>query len=237
MLKNLILKIVRKQYYNSETYVKYLKSRGLKLGDNVVFYDPSKKPIDEQRIPFIKIGNSCRITEGVKILGHDYSYATLRPIYHEMLLKTDEVIIGNNVFIGINSIILMGTKIGDNSIIGAGSVVSGKFPSNVVIAGNPAKVICSIDEYYNKLKKNFERNAILYYKILSDDGKRNVNEEKMLWYNCLWDTEKKEDIFKNIKIDGDIKEEVIQDMLEIRPKYKSFKDFILSIEKRNHNEF
>lgn len=237
MLKNLILKIVRKQYYNSETYVKYLKSRGLKLGDNVVFYDPSKKPIDEQRIPFIKIGNSCRITEGVKILGHDYSYATLRPIYHEMLLKTDEVIIGNNVFIGINSIILMGTKIGDNSIIGAGSVVSGKFPSNVVIAGNPAKVICSIDEYYNKLKKNFERNAILYYKILSDNGKRNVNEEKMLWYNCLWDTEKKEDIFKNIKIDGDIKEEVIQDMLEIRPKYKSFKDFILSIEKRNHNEF
>ncbi len=237
MLKNLMLKIVRKQYYNSETYVKYLKSRGLKLGDNVVFYDPSKKPIDEQRIPFIKIGNSCRITEGVKILGHDYSYATLRPIYHEMLLKTDEVIIGNNVFIGINSIILMGTKIGDNSIIGAGSVVSGKFPSNVVIAGNPAKVICSIDEYYNKLKKNFERNAILYYKILSDNGKRNVNEEKMLWYNCLWDTEKKEDIFKNIKIDGDIKEEVIQDMLEIRPKYKSFKDFILSIEKRNHNEF
>ena len=49
--------------------------------------------------------------------------------------------IGNNVFIGINCIILSNTTIGDNCIIGAGSVLRGHFPENSVIAGNPAQVL------------------------------------------------------------------------------------------------
>ena len=48
---------------------------------------------------------------------------------------------GNNVFIGTNCIILLNTKIGNNCIIGAGSVVRGQFPDNSVIIGNPAKVV------------------------------------------------------------------------------------------------
>ena len=47
----------------------------------------------------------------------------------------------------MRSIILPGTEIGDNTIIGAGSVVKGKIPANVIIAGNPAKVIKNIDDY------------------------------------------------------------------------------------------
>ncbi|MDI9553531.1 MAG: DapH/DapD/GlmU-related protein, partial [Bacteroidota bacterium] len=52
-----------------------------------------------------------------------------------------KIVIGNNVFIGINSIILSNTSIGDNCIVGAGSVVRGKFPENSVLAGNPAQII------------------------------------------------------------------------------------------------
>lgn len=52
--------------------------------------------------------------------------------------------IGKDCFIGMNSIIPKGTTIGDNVIIGADSVVSGKIPSNVIIAGNPAKIIKEI---------------------------------------------------------------------------------------------
>jgi serine acetyltransferase len=50
-------------------------------------------------------------------------------------------VIRNNVFIGINCIILSNTSIGDNCIVGAGSVVRGHFPENSIIAGNPAQVI------------------------------------------------------------------------------------------------
>ena len=53
----------------------------------------------------------------------------------------DEVIIGNDVWVGIYSIILKGVKIGDGAIIGAGSVVTSDVPENTIVAGNPAKVI------------------------------------------------------------------------------------------------
>ena len=49
--------------------------------------------------------------------------------------------IGNDCFIGMNSIILKGTTLGNNVIVGAGSVVHGHFPDNVIIAGNPAKIV------------------------------------------------------------------------------------------------
>lgn len=64
--------------------------------------------------------------------------------------KTDafdrEVVIGRRVWIGMNSLILKGSRIGDNSIIGAGSVVSGDIPSNCMAAGNPARVIRMLGE-------------------------------------------------------------------------------------------
>jgi acetyltransferase-like isoleucine patch superfamily enzyme len=55
------------------------------------------------------------------------------------------VAIGTNVFIGARSIVLKGVSIGDNSVIGAGSVVNGSIPSNVIAAGNPCRIIKSID--------------------------------------------------------------------------------------------
>jgi len=62
------------------------------------------------------------------------------------LRNKKEVIIGNNVWIGSKVIILKGAKIGDNSIIAAGSVVLGKeYPSNVIIGGNPARIIKEIE--------------------------------------------------------------------------------------------
>jgi len=72
--------------------------------------------------------------------------------WHGIYDRTDyvatpkEVIIEENVWIGEKSIILKGTKIGKNSIIGAGSVVSGEVPDNVVFAGNPAREIKKLDK-------------------------------------------------------------------------------------------
>jgi maltose O-acetyltransferase len=66
------------------------------------------------------------------------------------------VTIGNMVFIGAGSIILPGTSMGDNSIIGAGSVVTRDIPPNTVAAGNPARAICTIDEFLTKQKRQME---------------------------------------------------------------------------------
>lgn len=59
--------------------------------------------------------------------------------------------VGNNVFIGINAILLPGIKIGDNSIIGAGAIVTRDVPSNSVVAGVPARVVSTVAEYEQKV--------------------------------------------------------------------------------------
>lgn len=63
-----------------------------------------------------------------------------------------KVKIGNNVYIGTNSLIMPGVTVGNNVLIAAGSVVTHSVPDNVVIGGNPAHIICSFEDYYKKNK-------------------------------------------------------------------------------------
>lgn len=91
----------------------------------------------------ISIGDNTLIGGNVKILDNDF-----HPIEVEARNKdikenigTREVNIGKDCFIGANTLILKGVEIGNGSVVGAGSVVTGKFPGSVVIAGNPARII------------------------------------------------------------------------------------------------
>ena len=134
----------------SEEYIKYLKRKGITIGKGVRFFDPDSTTIDIQNPHMLRIGNSVRITKGVTILTHDYSWSVLAGVYGECLGGTGIVKVGDNVFIGMHSIVLKDTEIGDNVIIGAGSVVKGRIESNSVYAGIPAKKIMSLDDYYKK---------------------------------------------------------------------------------------
>lgn len=93
----------------------------------------------------IVIGNYCNI--GVNVAIWDTDFHPLNYIERRVTIESAKnlpIVIGNDVFIGANSIILKGVTIGDRSIIGAGSVVTRNIPSNEVWAGNPAKFINSI---------------------------------------------------------------------------------------------
>lgn len=94
----------------------------------------------------IFIGDNTLIGANAKILDNDFHpiEAEARNRDDKDMIKAKEIFIGKDCFIGCNTLILKGTKIGDGSVVGAGSVVSGEFPSNVVIAGNPAKIIKNI---------------------------------------------------------------------------------------------
>lgn len=106
---------------------------------------------------FIKIGNDFYSSANVQFVTHDGSVNVLRNLYPEYknsdLFKP--IIIGNNVFIGFGAIILPGTIIEDNVIIGAGSVVKGTIKRNCVYGGIPAKNICSIEKFLEKNKDSF----------------------------------------------------------------------------------
>lgn len=91
----------------------------------------------------IKIGSNCVIASGTNII--DSNGHILKSLDRTKGRDIPEKIeIGNNVWIGLNAIILKNTRIGDNSVISAGSVVKGVFPPNSLIVGNPAKKVKTI---------------------------------------------------------------------------------------------
>ncbi len=159
---------------NTDSYVPYLRSIGMRIGEGtIIFASPRSVFIDSTRPWLIEIGNDVQITSGVKILTHGYDWSVIKGKYGEVLGSAGKVTIGNNCFIGMNSIILKGTTIGDNVVIGAGSVVGGVIPSNSVAVGNPCKVKYSIDEYREKRQHAQIREAkelvLEYYRVY---GKR-----------------------------------------------------------------
>ena len=84
--------------------------------------------------------------------------------------------IGDNCFIGDSSIILPNVNIGANTIIGAGSIVTRSIPESVVAAGSPAKVICGIDTYLERIRQEAESKNIYDRDYLMF----NINEERKL---------------------------------------------------------
>ena len=146
--------------WSTPSYIKFLKKQGVKIGENFNIFNPQHTLIDVQNPHLLTIGDDVNITGPVTILTHDYSWCVLKRIHGEILGKQKKVIIGNKIFIGWGATILPGTVIGDNVIIGANSVVSGHLEGNHVYAGNPAKKIISIDEFYNKRKKNQLKEAV-----------------------------------------------------------------------------
>lgn len=228
-----IREIMKKVFWgkrsSSESYIEYLRSIGVKVGEDVTIYVPSKTLIDEQYPWMISIGSHVRITEGVKILTHDYSWSVLKYLTGGVLGASGYVEIGNNVFIGMNSIITRNVKIGDNVIIGVGSVVTKDCEENSIYAGVPAKKIMSIDEFYKKrMEKQLEEAKLLakaYYKRYGSKPEANIFHEYFMLFetnssvgnNNLFDDKLKLCTNKAVSIEY---------MKKYAPKFKNYKEFM-----------
>ncbi len=137
-------------------YPKYLRNIGINIPEDYYrggygFIDPSAY-FDGNNYSLISIGRNTTISMQTVFLTHDYSIAKgLKTIGIEKKARfLRPVKVGENCFIGARSFLLPGTEIGNNVIVGAGSVVRGKVPDNVIVSGNPAVVICSIEEWARK---------------------------------------------------------------------------------------
>lgn len=132
---------------------KVARLSGVKFGDNCKFL--TNKFGSEPQL--ITIGNDFYSSSNVQFLTHDGSVNVIRNKYKEfenidILLP---IKIGNNVFLGFGVILLPGATIGDNVIVGAGTIVRGQLKSNSVYAGVPARYICSLENYLDKHKDSF----------------------------------------------------------------------------------
>lgn len=134
----------------SETSTEVLIKLGLTVGKN--FSRQEKTIIDQSHCWLITIGDNVTLAPRVHILAHDAS--TKAGVGYTRIGLVD---IGDNVFIGASSVVLPGVKIGNNVVIGAGSVVANDIPENSVAVGNPAKVVCSYDDYVTRKKEEMKK--------------------------------------------------------------------------------
>ena len=154
---------------SSQSLINYYRTIGVKIGEGTIFRYPKNATIDTMRPSLITIGDNVDINDHFSIKAHDFG------LFGEFLSSSGVVSIGNNVYIGTNVTILKGGVIGDNCIIGAGSIVNKPIPSNSVAAGVPCRVICTIEEYYAKRQKQWIDEAFVYANAIREREHREPN--------------------------------------------------------------
>lgn len=122
--------------------------RGMKLGEGVRIIG---KPDFGDEPCLIEIGDHVTLSSRVSLITHDGATWVFRdrPEY-KGLQRFGRIRIGSNCFIGERSIVMPGVSIGNNCVVGAGSVVTRSVPDNCVVAGSPARYICSYEEFVEK---------------------------------------------------------------------------------------
>lgn len=140
----------RLRRHQKEAHLETLKARGLKIGERVSFEDGCF--LDPSHCFLITIGDQVVFAPNVRLIAHDAS--TRYAIGHTRLGRIN---IGSRCFIGDSVIVLPGVTIGDDCVIGAGSVVTHDIPCNSVAAGSPARVRCSMDEYRQKHRERAQQ--------------------------------------------------------------------------------
>ncbi|MEG1905831.1 MAG: acyltransferase [Gordonibacter sp.] len=158
-----ILDKCNKQAY-IKTYPKYLQWLGIQIDtDNGDSWFSPTVFFDSTDYAAISLGRNCTLSFDVVILVHDYSinnakrYQNKRAEHDKHDMIVSRVSIGDNCFIGARAIILPGSKIENNCIIGSGSVVRGLVAEGSVVAGNPARVVSSLE----RLSEKYEGSSLV----------------------------------------------------------------------------
>lgn len=240
MIKEMIKKILLREKYDSVTYSKFLRKKGVNVGDNVLFIKPKSITVDLTRPFMISIGSNSVIGANVNILSHDFSWGVIKSITGEIMGNCKSVVIEESVFIGWNVMILGGVTIGHHSIIGAGSVVTKSIPSNEVWAGNPARKICTVLEYYQKNKNQALNQAYSLYEYYFNRYNESPKKELFfeffyLFEKCSTDKEKnnwyRDQLYKMGTYDKTIA--FYQDK---EPQFKSYEEFLIYCKDRYNSK-
>jgi maltose O-acetyltransferase len=157
---------------NGEILTSTLIKRGMKVGKD--FVREQGCYIDPTHCFLIQIGDNVTFSIRVTLLAHDASTKKILGF-----TKIGKIKVGNNVFVGANSTILPNVTIGDNVIIGANSVVVKDVPDNCVVAGNPARMICSLQDFSEKNSDRMNKTRVFsrdyrYSPNLTEDKKEEI---------------------------------------------------------------
>ncbi len=134
--------------------IAYLRYLGARIGEDCAIYTTIGNFGSEPWL--IEIGNHVMLASGVVLMTHDGSSRLFRDRFSDMNARYGNrfgtITIHDDSFVGLNSIIVPNITIGPDSLVGTGSVVTKNVEPNTVVAGNPARFICSMDEYVERYR-------------------------------------------------------------------------------------
>lgn len=134
--------------------VAFLRSKGVRIGERCLISTSIHNFGSEPWL--VEVGNDVSITDDVVFLTHDGSSRLFRSRFPEMNPKYGNrfgtIRIHDNCFIGLRAVLMPGIEIGPNAIVGTASVVTHDVAPNTVVAGNPARVIASLDDYIERYR-------------------------------------------------------------------------------------
>lgn len=162
---------------SNEQYAKFI---GVKIGGGNFIAGKDHWPSEAY---LITVGSNCMITAGVKIFTHGGAQVARRKYPNYDVFGMVEV--GDYCYIGTNSLIMHGVKIGNGSMVAAGSVVTKSVPPNMVVGGNPARILCTVDEYIERNKTfDLESKGLSYEQkrtfLLSLPKERFIRKKEMV---------------------------------------------------------
>jgi len=139
-----IVRKIKLRYGSQETVVRTLRAMGVRVGERCRIYAANfgSEPW------LIRIGNHVCISNDVTFVNHDLTWPFQDK--YASLTSFGKIDIRDNCQIGVGATILPNVTIGPNAIVGACSVVTKDVPPDTVVAGNPARPICSFEEYEQK---------------------------------------------------------------------------------------
>lgn len=153
--------------------IKFARSIGVTIGDGCRLV--SLSPVTFGSEPYlVKLGNHVTVTGGVRFVTHDGGVWIFRQEFPDIELFKP-IVVGDNVFIGANAIVLPGVTIGRDCVIGAGSVVSKSIPPGTIAAGCPARPLKTKEEYWNSIVLH-----ATYTRTLTKAEKRRILTERLM---------------------------------------------------------
>ncbi len=149
MLTTVLRKLIQSWRIHRDP-IGFARSLGVKIGSDcrLICLTPATFGSDPY---LIRIGNHVTITAGVRFITHDGAVWVFRERDPEIDVIAP-IVIGNNVFVGTNALLMPGVTIGDNTVIAAGAVVTRDVPAGFVAAGVPARCVRTLDEYWEKVR-------------------------------------------------------------------------------------
>lgn len=219
---------------SSEAYIAWLRQQGVRVGEGTIARSPRETFVDTQRAALISIGRNVLLHRGTRILAHDYASRVFVNLWDDYIPSQGRVRIGDNVWLGEGVTILKGADIGDNSIIGAGAVVTGHIPANSVAVGTPARVICTLEEYHRRRAERYAEEAIDYALAIYESGRTPGLRDFERDYPAFTDARNwKEHPFTYPELSG---ERLKRWLARHKAPYAGFEDFMAEVARRRYSE-